>query len=540
MDSFLKIFKDVSSTKIILSGSVFLAMVISVIIFYFSNAPGEMRVLYSNLEIEDSNRIIEGLESRNISYELQMQGKEILVPSEKILKLRMEFAQEGIPSKGSIVGYEIFNESETLGTSQFIQNVNMIRALEGEIARTISTFVNIKSARVHLVLPKRELFSSEKRNPTASVILEMKGQKTLNKSQIDGITHLVATAVPSLEVKNITIVDTTGRSLKLGARDENDPGTIASTSEEFRISYEMRIKEIIESLLEKSVGYGKVKAEVSADLNFDRIVTNSEIYDPAGQVVRSTQTIEEKEQSQENDNNNNVTVQNNLPNPNATADSSINSNTVSRTDETTNYEITKIVKNHISETGTVKRLSIAVLVDGNYVEDKATGTFSYQPRSQEELQQLATLVKSAVGFDAKRDDKIEVVNMQFSIDMDSLKKEGEWDWVKAQLPSIIQTFVIGCVVVLVLVLIVRPIVVRAFEVNQDDAEEVESYEIFNKEVRTDVSNLEEIVEQETMAEISKIEQSFKSSPQYRSINEIISRYPQESATALRNWLGTNH
>lgn len=533
MNGLVQLFKEMGLSKSIAIASSVLVIIATLLFLSLKSANKSMLPLYGELEIEDSNKIIEELEKRNIPYELKANGTQIFVPEEKVLRLRMEMAQAGIPSKGSVVGYEIFDKSDNLGTSSFVQNINLVRALEGELSRTINAFTHIESSRVHLVIPKRELFTRDKpRDPTASVVIKMKGRNILSKDEVNAISHLVATAVPALDISKITIVDTLGRSLKLGSSNNDDPGIIAAANQDFKAAFENRLKNTLEELLERSMGVGKVKAQISADINFDRIITNSEIYDPDGQVIRSIQSIEEKENSSDRENADNVSVANNLPNRQDNQAASGSVSNVERVDATTNYEISKIVKNHISETGTIKKLSVAVLVDGNYKINKENGEMTYTPVSDEDLSKLTSLVKSAIGFDAKRGDSVEIVNMQFISDLELLKEDTPVHWLKRELPGILQTVVVGLVVILVLLLVVRPIAIRAFEITKDDLDEVEAIETIN-------SSIEEVeapkFEQgdESLIEIEKIEAKFKSTSN-KSINDIVKKFPDETLVAIRN------
>ena len=493
--------------------------------------------LYTNLQSRDSTHIVTELESKGIPYKIENNGSQISVPANQVLQLRMILAQNGLPTSGALVGYEIFDHPDALGTSNFVQNVNLLRALEGELGRTIGAFDSIEHARVHLVLPKRELFSRQKNEPTASVILELVPGKNLSKAEIKAISHLVATAVPSLKPSNITIVDTQGKPFQLGANDDDDPGNAASTSDEFRITYEKRLTNKIIDLLDKTVGPGKVQAHVTADIDFDRIVTNSETFDPDGQVVRSVQTTEEKELSSEKEKNDNVTVGNNLPAGSPDNSGASSNNNSERTGETINYEISKKVENHIKETGTVKKLSIAVLVDGNYTLDETTQQYTYTPRSPEELQKLEALVKSAVGFDEKRGDNVEVVNMQFSRDPNTLAKEQPFDWLKEELHNILQTIVVAIVVILVILLVIRPMVGRAFELTKIEEDETE-FEAALSAVSPSSATMEGGDATEagtTYVNIEGIESRVKSSS-IKQINDIIDRYPEETLAVIRNWL----
>lgn len=536
MGAVLQLFRDLGTGKLAALISVAVLFVIGFIAISVQVSSPSLSAIYSNLDLKDSAAIVTELEAKNIDYELRANGTQIMVPQDQVLRLRMTMAQKGIPSKGSIVGYEIFDQSETLGTSSFVQNVNLIRALEGELGRTIGTFNNIESARIHLVIPKREIFSRDKELPSASVILQMRGSSSLTKEEVNAISHLVATAVPGLTPAKITIVDTKGKSFKLGARDENDPDSLASTSEDFKTSYENRLRNTIEELLEKSVGVGKVKAQVTSEINFDRIVTNSEIYDPDGQVVRSVQTVEEKESSTDKDLNSNVSVANNVPGGKPTEDGTKSATNNARTDETTNYEISKTVKNHVSEIGNVKRISIAVLVDGTYITDEKTSETTYTPRTEAELKQLEALVKSAVGFDTKRNDKVEIVNMQFYKDKDADKTETTMDWLKREFRGLIQTFVIAIVVIMVLLLVVRPIVARAFELSSHEEEEKELEESLSaSRLAAPVPNIGEGAGDDDMIDIERIGARVNSSA-FKSVNEIVEKYPDETVNIIRKWL----
>ena len=373
------------------------------------NAP-EMGLLYSDLDLKDSGQIVQKLEALNIPYELRAQGSQILVPVDQATKLRMSMAEIGLPRGGS-VGYEIFDKTDQFGPSQFVENINQVRALEGELERTIDSLSLVQSSRVHLVLPQRELFSRERQDASASIVLKVRGK--LTSGQVAAIQHLVAAAVPSLNPNRVSVVDDDGNLLARGDGDAASALT-SSNAEEMRVNYENRIARNVEQLLERSVGAGKARVDVHAEMNFDRVTTNSETYDPDGQVVRSTQTDNQADTSSTSAGAA-VSVSTNLPNG-QTAPKSEGDNKQSKsthTQETVNYEISKTVKSQVSDQGTVKRLSVAVLVDGTTAVG-ADGKKTYKPRSADEMKQLTALVRSAVGFDEKRGDTVEVVNMPFA------------------------------------------------------------------------------------------------------------------------------
>ncbi len=552
MSDMVQTLKDLGQVRLAIMAMVTLVLIAFFIFLSLRIASPTMEPLYSNLPMEDSGTIAAELDKRGVKYELRANGSQILVPNDEVLKLRVGLAQQGIPSNGSIVGYEIFDRSEALGSSNFVMNVNMLRALEGELARTIGSFQKIENARVHLVMPKRELFTRDKQEPTASVVLKLRGG-TLSKSETDAISHLVATAVPGLKPTSITIVDSLGHMLAKGGEDENSPELAASNADEYRVGYETRMRKTIEDLLGQSVGAGKVKAQISADIDFDRVVRNSETYDPEGQVARSVQSNNEKESSNDNQSNQNVSAANNLPSAQGQNGGGGNASqrTVERGDETTNYEISKVTENHVKETGNVKKLSVAVLVDGLYGMD-ANGAPTYTPRSEADLKQLTSLVKSAIGFDEKRGDSVEVVNMRFTQEVETAAVEGPFDWMKNDMKNIVQTLVLGGVAILVILLIIRPLINRAIESSAAAAQLAEQEKAvlagpgltstmsdlalgYSGEGATDEhGTLLHGDEDEDMVAIDHLRNRGRQS-NVRKITEVIDRNPEEALNVLRQW-----
>lgn len=470
MKDTLESVKNLGVKKLAILGAAAATLLVGLIVLASSVSSGSLSPLYNNLSLEDSSKITSELDSKNVRYQLAGNGTQILVPTDQVLKLRMGFAAEGIPSSGTLIGNEIFDKDEKLGTSNFMQSMNQMRALEGELSRTIMSMNQIKAARVHLVIPKRELFSKDKVDPTASIQLTMSGGSKLASGEVAAIKYLVATAVPGLSPENITIVDSRGILLARGGGDQNDPALYASNSQEYRSNVESKMRNQIEELVEKYVGMGKVKTQVSADINFDRTVTNSELYDPESQVARSIQSTSEKElssQSSAGGAGGPTSVSANLPaGPGSDSAGSGSKDNREKIDEVTNYEISKTTKNQISETGTIKKLSIAVMVDGTYKEDEKTGEMVYSERSPEEIQKLQDLVRSAAGYDEKRGDTITVTSMQFSSDFGGApKKEGMLSSIQQDLQSVIQVLVMGLVAIMVILMVVRPLVKRALEVS---------------------------------------------------------------------------
>jgi flagellar M-ring protein FliF len=370
-----------------------------------------MAPLYTGLSLEDSSAIVTELQSQNIPYELRGDGETIVIPRDQITATRMSLAQNGLPTRGQ-VGYEIFDQQSSLGATSFVQNINNVRALEGELARTISSLARIKSARVHLVLPERALFSREQKDPTASIVLSVRGE--LSAGEIRAIQHLVASAVEGLTPMRVSVVDDTGRLLANGAGNGPDE-MAAGENDERTASVENRLQTRVEDLLANIVGSGRARVQVSVDLDMNRITKTAETFDPNGQVIRSTQTRDLANNATGPGDNGQVSVANNLPNANASAGTSASgtSEQASTTEETTNYEISKVTQTELTEAGSIKRLSVAVVVDGVYTTD-ASGNSTYAPRQQAEIDQITSLVKSAIGFDDKRGDQVQVANLQFA------------------------------------------------------------------------------------------------------------------------------
>ncbi|MEE9300544.1 MAG: flagellar basal-body MS-ring/collar protein FliF [Alphaproteobacteria bacterium] len=551
MNALAQSFQGMSRGRLLALGAV-AALVVGFFVFATGQVTApHMTLLYSNLDFDDSGEIATKLDSMGVPYELQANGTQILVPSERVLGLRMAMAEDGLPGSAS-VGYEIFDRADSLGTSSLVQNVNMVRALEGELARTIGSFNKIANARVHLVLPRREVFRREQPEPTASVALKMLGTSRLSRSQVAAIQNLVAASVPGLEVTHVTVVDNNGNLLARGGAGEDGAMAVANV-EQYRFDYEERLEKTIEELLERSVGIGKVRAEVNAEIDFDRFTENAERYDPDSQVVRSTQTIEEQSDNKDTEGQPPVTVGNNIPDGQevpASAAQNESRNTSTRIEEVVNYEISRIVTSHIREGGTIKHLSVAVLVDGSYVTTE-DGTATYEPRSPEELERLDTLVKTAVGYDAERGDSVEVVNLPFILPEVEIN-EGEapvLGLVKEDYFRIIEIIVLGFVAVLVVLLVLRPMMSRLLTpvpVDQGAADgpaRIEGPDAAAAQARLppEVGGAAQraakaaIVEEDPAIDVAQIEGRVKTSA-VKQIGEIVDKHPEEALSIVRNWL----
>ncbi|WP_404384776.1 flagellar basal-body MS-ring/collar protein FliF [Caenispirillum salinarum] len=535
MNALLTQLKNLGPMRLAALAGVGVGLLAFIIYFATRFTATPMELLYGNLEAVDSNRIVQELEAQNIPYELRNGGSDIYVGADQVLRQRVSLAE--FATGGATVGYEVFDDMDSLGATNFMQNVNLVRALEGELARTIAAIESVKAARVHLVMPKRELFSRETQEPSASIYVKMKTGR-LDQGQVNAVQQLVAAAVPQLKPSRISIVDEAGTLLSRNFEDAGD--MLAFTREEMRLKTERRLARNIEQLLEQTVGPGKARAEVRADMDFDRTVTEEEIFDPESAVPRSTVNLEEQAQTRENDPGA-VTVQNNLPDANLNAGGPTASSSESRTEETVNYEISKRVVNSVSEGGEIERLSIAVLVDGTYdvAED---GTRTYVPRSDEQMDKIATLVRSAVGYDAQRGDQVEVINMRFT-SMDDFMPDDAWTFMgftKEEIMKMAEGLGIAIVAILVILLVVRPLVTRAFEsAAPDEADMLSADAAAGVPQLTGPGSMpvpvDEEMEADELIDIDKVEGRVRASS-LRKIGEIVEKHPEEALSIIRNWL----
>ncbi len=525
-----------------------------------------LALLYTELDQRDSAAIAQKLDAMKIPYQVDATGGLIRVPSDQVGKIRMMIAAEGLPKGGSI-GYEIFDQKEGFGTTSFVQNINHLRALEGELARTISAVDPISNARVHLVLPQRQLFSHNMQSATASIFLKTRNGAILSREQIAAIQHLIAAAVPQLQPNQVSIIDDRGNLL---ARPSNlAEGGISGgggDQEDMRIQFEQAQVRKIEDLLTQTLGFGKVRAQVSADLDFDRITTSSEIFDPDSQVVRSTQSVNEAAQNSEGGAQGGVSVGTGLPaTPQQIASGAAGAggnalNKNNRNEETINYEINKTVRNQVRESGQIRRLSVAVVVDGTYKTSEDGKTTTYMPRSDEELAKIKELVRSAVNYDSTRGDTLEVANMQFAQgDLGKELDEGMSGLLmgvpKADIFHAVETLILAIIGLLVVVLLVRPILRKVLESAATGSSEQalltgESYSSGSGgggasarqlpspsaqpiNVEAEVAAAESEIER--MIDISRVEGRVKASS-LRKVGEIVDKHPEEAIGILRNWM----
>ncbi len=461
MQGLIEFVKTLGAPRIAAMGAVTIALIGFFAFLILRVTAPQMTPLFTDLSLEDSASIAKELDREAVTYELRNDGNIIMVPSDRVARLRMTLAENGLP-KGGGVGYEIFDKSDALGTTSFVQNINSLRALEGELARTIRALDRVQDARVHLVMPERPLFSRDKIEPSASIVLKVRG--SLEPAQVRAIRHLVATAVNGLRPQRISIVDEQGQLLADGASD--DPSGSDVGADERQSAFEKHLRQQVESIVTSVVGPGHSRVQLTADFDFNRITQTSDKFDPESRVVRSSQTREETSASSDGKDNQ-VTVGNELPGANARAPAAAEAtprDQSRKSEEIVNYEISKTTKTEVIEGGRVNRISVAVLVDGTYGKNDK-GDVTYQPRSKEEVEQIGTLVRSAIGFDQKRGDQVQVVNLRFAETPGiPISEPATWlsafQFTKDDIMRAIEMAVMGVLGLVVLLLVVRPLVRR--------------------------------------------------------------------------------
>ncbi|HYD18882.1 MAG TPA: flagellar basal-body MS-ring/collar protein FliF [Patescibacteria group bacterium] len=559
MDSLLESLKNLGPGRLIMMGVTFFGLIIFFVFIAVRSSAPSLSLLYGDLSTSDATEISAKLDNANVPYSLSEDGTKVSVPHKDIAKARMLLAAEGLPRKGSM-GYELFDQKQSFGDTSFKQNLNALRALEGELARTISTIDQVRSARVHLVLPARELFSRERQPASASVFLNLRNAGNIGQEQIGAIRQLVAAAVPQLKPGHVAIIDQGGNLL---ARGEDGSGTdsLARSTDDMRKNYETRLKMSVEDIVGRIVGYDKVRATIAANMNFDTINRASESYNPDGQVVRSVQSVtEENSDTTASENGNGaVTVQNNLPGlPAAGGEQSGSKN--NRTEETTNYEITKTTETLVREGGQVEKLSVAVLVDGSYVPDTSVQKpkdapadwappRKYQPRSADELAQITALVRSAVGYDESRGDSVTVSNMQFAetdmFDAGPVKDDNILGFPKSDLLGVAETLALSLVAILVILLVLRPLAMHfAAAARQPRAPSGDGTDmplltggpaqpqLAGPGTTGMISGPSEL---ESMIDMSSVEGKVKASS-VQKISDLVTNHPNETVSVIRQWM----
>ena len=520
---FIRVFNGLPIGKRIALGAVGVFMLVGILLTAHLSSGDDYTLLYSNLSQDDTLAVTEKLKERLVPYKLENGGKVIMVTTKNIYQLRLELAGEGIPSGGGI-GFELFDQS-TFGMTEFIQNLNFRRALQGELQRTINSIGIVKSSRVHIVIPKDSFFEEDRKKASASVVLELRGNRRPSDEQIDSILNLVASSVEGLASNNITIVDNKGNLLSFPEED-SDMHRLTVKQMEYKSAIETGMESRIRTMIERISGRGKVVVRVSAKVNFRQTQQTEEIYDPNSQVARSEQRLEEKATGASMPSGI-AGVQSNLPAESQAEGGLSRPATSSKVNETINYEINKTVKTIMEPTSILEKLSVAVLVDGKYTtaensDGKSVRTF--QPLSDEERARIDGLVRSAIGFDPSREDKVTIESMQFDtseimgeIETMGSMSEGEF------ILSVIKYAGLGVMGLILFLLVVRPIMGWI----SGSTAEVEELKTFPKTLATMEQELENLI----IKEESQV--AFK-----ERVSELVAENPEAAANLVRAWLKT--
>jgi flagellar M-ring protein FliF len=536
--------KSLGAARIAAMGAVTVALIGFFAFLILRVTAPQMAPLFTDLSFEDSAAIVKDLERQAIPYELRNDGGIVMVPKERIARLRMSLAEGGLP-KGGGIGYEIFDKSDALGATSFVQNINHLRALEGELARTIRALDRVQAARVHLVLPERPLFSREAPQASASIVLKVRG--LLEAQQVRAIRHLVASAVNGLKPERVSIVDEAGRLLADGASSDSALGLSA---DERQVAYERRLRDEIEQIVSSIVGPGRARVQLSADFDLNRVTQTSEKFDPEGRVLRSSQTREESAGAP--DSQAQVSVGNQLPGGPQPAPEAANREQSRKSEEIVNYEISRSTKTEVTEGGRVNRISVAVLVDGIYSKDDK-GETTYQPREKDEIDRIAALVRSAIGFDQKRGDQVEVVNLRFAEAPNNAIPEPPSGWMsslqftKDDIMRGIELLVMGLLGIVVVLLVVRPLVRRILATDQPRAESATiAAAIAGGDVPAAIAagataeDIKAAVPNATakMIDIAQV-QGQVHALSVQKVGELADRNPNETISIIRGWLHEN-
>lgn len=370
------------------------ATVALIVSFVFILRPS-YETLYLGLDTQEAGQVVEKLKEYKVPYKFENGGTTIAVPRKDIYDVRLRLASEGLPKSGSL-GYEILDESK-LGMTEFLQKINYRRALEGELAKSISGLKGVRSVRVHIVIPEARLFREDKLDATASIVLSLSRAGGISENQVEGILYLVSSSVEGLRPENVTILDSSGRLLS-SKRHGSKLGALSSSQYDLKKNVEEYLEDKALSILDPIIGPGKSVVKISAQLNFEQVEQTIENYDSDNPAVRSEERITETSSEENNgEGGKGASVSNSTENV------------------VTNYEINRTVQHIVNEIGNVDRLWVSILVDGSFKEVEGPDGISeeYVPRSQEELDRLANLVKGAIGFDLDRNDALEIANVEF-------------------------------------------------------------------------------------------------------------------------------
>lgn len=542
MESLLNAFRNLGPGRILalfIGLSAIIAM--SALVINRAQTPG-LALLYGGLNAQEANRINDYLASQNITHEVKGDGS-VYVPSDKVGQLRLQVAGQGMVG-GSTAGYELFDNQSSFGTTNFVSNLNAKRALEGELARTIGTIPAVAGARVHIVLPKQNLFSREEVIPSAAVALNL-GARTLTPEQVHSIAQLVAASVPNLSPEHITVIDQRG-ALLFDGREQN---TTASNAGKLRRDVEKNYEDSLVAMLERVVGAGRVSVRVTADVNLDKVSENSELYDPTQQVVRSEQTVESTNTSSDGANGGVAGVAGNTPGGAAGATGSGAASNETKTETTTNYEISKTVRSLNKDGGDVKKLSVAVLVSGKAPAAQpaaaagatAPAAPAYTPLTDEDKTRLTTLVQTAIGYNAERGDKVEIIDMPFTATAEP-EAVAEPFMTKAQILALAQYALMAAALAIVAIMVVKPVLGTLNQALSTGS----AMPLLQAGApgRAGTGEMAAAAapgpggDGGSMIDIHSVQGRVRESA-IKKVGEVVDQYPEESLNVVRSWMGAS-
>ncbi|MDP2117933.1 MAG: flagellar basal-body MS-ring/collar protein FliF [Brevundimonas sp.] len=523
----------------ILGVTVGVAAVLAIGMLRIGQAPDAL--LYSNLDLREASEVTTALDGAGIKYSSRGDGSTIFVSRDRVGEARMLVAGKGLVTSGS-VGYEIFDNQSVLGQTEFQQNLNEKRALEGELSRTIMTMRGINSARVMIALPRRELFQSDAAQPTASVVVGVTGGQ-LSGAQVQAIRNVIASSVPNLKPEKVTLTDTSNRTLAAGT----DGGAFsAASAQEARDSTEAQLQARIMDIVEGVVGVGGARVQVTADIDHSRSTTQEQRYDPDGQVVRSTSTNGSESADTSGANNGGVTATNNIPGGEAPAQTPVGSRSTDTT-ETINYEISNTTTTTVREAGEIKRLAVSVAVDGKWTPGANGAEPTYAARTPEEIEQIKALVAAAVGIDAGRGDRIEVLNVRFNRDLAVVGGEQAgsslFDFTKNDLMRGVELLVLMITGLLLIFFVLRPLLKSAAGGGAGQMQLAGAAGAPVTSLQTTIMGgaggvtpqIAGPSEMDQRLDIARIEGQVKASS-VKKVADFVEKHPDESTSILRSWV----
>jgi len=513
------------------------------LVMFMGKEPTEL--LYSNLDLKEASEVTQALDQAGVKYETKGDGSTIMVARDKVASARLLVAGKGLVTSGSI-GYEIFDSNNALGQTDFVQQLNRQRALQGELERTIKEWQGVNSVRVHLVLPKRQIFEEDAEQPSAAVTIGTGGREP-SAEMVRAVQNLVGGSVAGMKPEKVNVIDQHGKTLS-AASDESLAGQLA---QDRKSEVEARIAKTVKDMIDGVLGPGKARVNVTAELDLNRITVQEEKFDPEGQVIRSESTNESGNSETKNDDTNGVSAAQNIPGGAPGGFQALGSRS-NANESVTNYEISKSVRTEVTEPGAIKKVAVAVAIDGVTAPAGKDGKpGAYTPRTEEERAQLEDLVKTAIGFDAARGDQVKVTNIRFPQPEDqAMGKDGLLAaFGKNDIMRIAELAVLGIVAIMILIFAVRPFLNSMMAPSASNQAVLGTPQVTRMVTLSDGSTQEVVIDQsgepiaiagpgadiDQRIDIAKIEGQVKASS-IKRVSEFVDKHPDESVAILRTWL----